>query len=40
MKPKVATLGLGYIGLPTPALIASHSEAIGAGTVKTVGTNV
>lgn len=25
MQPKVTTLGLGYIGLPTSALIASHS---------------
>lgn len=25
MKPKVVTLGLGYIGLPTSALIASHN---------------
>ena len=24
MNPKVVTIGLGYIGLPTSALIASH----------------
>lgn len=28
MKLKVTTLGLGYIGLPTSALIASHSVAV------------
>lgn len=28
MKPKVTTLGLGYIGLPTSALIASHRTRV------------
>lgn len=28
MKSQVTTLGLGYIGLPTSALIASHSIAV------------
>src|SRR5699024_3926597 len=28
MQPKVCTLGLGYIGLPTSALIASHDVSV------------
>ena len=28
MQPKVCTLGLGYIGLPTSALIASHNVSV------------
>ena len=28
MQPKVTTLGLGYIGLPTSALIAAHSISV------------
>jgi len=28
MKPEVVTIGLGYIGLPTSALIASHGTNV------------
>ena len=28
MNPKVVTIGLGYIGLPTSALIASHGTNV------------
>ena len=28
MKPEVLTIGLGYIGLPTSALIASHGTNV------------
>ena len=38
MKPDVVTIGLGYIGLPTSALIASHAtNVLGVDINQTVG---